>query len=98
MPNTFFFLQKTPIHIWIFLVKCKYKYFYIKHKFPLKTELQIESGGLVQGVTKSITTFSTFMTLKTKFCQLSWQKMELYDLIKEIKGFSNNGKNKFTML
>ena len=29
---------------------------------PLKTQFQIEGGGVVQGVTKLISTFSTFVT------------------------------------
>ena len=43
----------------------------------LQTQIQIEGGGLVQDVTKSITNLLNFVTVKQKLCQLNWQKMEL---------------------
>ena len=35
----------------------------------LMTQFQIEGGGMVQGVTKLIMTFSTFFDLTNKICQ-----------------------------
>ena len=43
----------------------------------LMTQYQIEGGGLVQGVTKSIAILLTCCDLKQKPCQLNFKKMEM---------------------
>ena len=57
-------------------------------QLELRTQFQIEDGGVVQGVTKLISTFSAFCDLKLKLGQLSLQKMGLILNFQEKNSFS----------
>ena len=62
------------------------------------TQFQIEGGGVVQGVTKLISTFFSFCDLKLKLCQLSLQKMGLNHHFQEVKSFSKRDEKKSNTL
>ena len=62
------------------------------------TQFQIEGGGVVQGVTKLISTFFSFCDLKLKLCQLSLQKMGLNLHYQEVKSFSKRDEKKSNTL
>ena len=64
----------------------------------LRTQFQIEGGGVVQGVTKLISTFFSFCDLKLKLCQLSLQKMGLNHHFQEVKSFSKRDEKKSNTL
>ena len=66
--------------------------------YSVRTQFQIEGGGVVQGVTKLISTFFSFCDLKLKLCQLSLQKMGLNHHFQEVKSFSKRDEKKSNTL
>ena len=52
-----------------------------------KTQFQIEGGGVVQGVTKLISTFSAFFRPKTKIMPIKFTKNGVDSLFSGVKFF-----------